>query len=204
MTYQTEYPELANALYLALQKDAFYQSIESTISEEWGDVGNAMVAYMDYSICEAKRFGECYIPKQQHYGISVWSKPLNKEQESLREELKKEFIVHNMGYNTYQIYRKVCDFMSDKSSPVIEKNAWYLSIIGILPEFQGQGLGPGLVESVLEKTDKLGVATYLETFAPRNITFYQRLGYQICDSYIEPVTKAEYWLMQRLPLKEDS
>ena len=47
-----------------------------------------------------------------------------------------------------------------------------LSIIGILPEFQGQGFGGGLVGPVLNRADQSGVPTYLETFTPRNITFY--------------------------------
>ncbi|MCW8879363.1 MAG: GNAT family N-acetyltransferase [Kangiellaceae bacterium] len=197
MDYHIEYPDLANALYLALIEDAFYTTLEASVSEDKEVAKQAMLAYMDYSILESQRFGECFIPNEQHYGVSIWSKPLSNEDQNLTAELKKQFISKNMGNKTYQTYRAIGDFMSVKSSALIAPDSWYLSIIGILPEFQGQGLGPGLVESVLEKTDQLGVATYLETFTPRNKTFYFRLGYQVIDSFIEPVTEAEYWLMSR-------
>lgn len=197
MDYHIEYPELANALYLALAEDAFYKTLEASVSEDAVVAKHAMLAYMDYAILESQRFGECFIPDEQHYGVSIWSKPLSNDDQNLTAELKKQFISKNMGERAYQNYRNICSFMSAKSSALIAPDSWYLSIIGILPEFQGQGLGPGLVESVLEKTDQLGVATYLETFTPRNKTFYFRLGYQVLGSFIEPVTEAEYWLMRR-------
>ena len=197
MDYHIEYPELANALYLALAEDAFYTTLEASVSEDTKIAKQAMLAYMDYSIIESQKFGECFIPEEQHYGVSIWSKPQSDEEQQLTSQLKKQFIRQNMGEQAYQTYQDICDFMSQKSSSLIAPNSWYLSIIGILPEFQGQGLGPGLVESVLEKTDQLGVPTYLETFTPRNKTFYFRLGYEVVDSFIEPVTKAEYWLMSR-------
>lgn len=80
---------------------------------------------------------------------------------------------------------------------LIEENVWYLSILGVLPAFQGQGLGDGLVESILEKTDQLAVSTYLETFNPRNITFYNRMGYRVATRFDEPVTDADYRLLTR-------
>ena len=87
--------------------------------------------------------------------------------------------------------------MSEKAIPLIDERSWYLSIIGILPEFQGQGLGVGLVKHILERTDRLGIPTYLETFTSRNITFYKRLGYDAVKCFHEPTVDAEYWLMIR-------
>ncbi len=41
--------------------------------------------------------------------------------------------------------------MTDKSTFLISRRYWYLSIIGILPEYQGQGLGANLVTAILKK-----------------------------------------------------
>ena len=90
------------------------------------------------------------------------------------------------------------DFTS-KAASLIDEAAWYLSILGIIPEFQGQGLGVGLVKNILERTDQLGILTYLETFTQRNIKFYNRLGYKTIESFHEPKTDARYWLMLRDP-----
>ena len=91
--------------------------------------------------------------------------------------------------------------MSEQSEQLVTDDFWYLSILGILPNYQGQKLGPALIKSTLEKTDKIGVPTFLETFTPRNMSFYQRLGYQDIASFHEPITDARYWIMVRQPGK---
>jgi predicted acetyltransferase len=91
------------------------------------------------------------------------------------------------------------DFMSAQLEGLIANESWYLSIVGIKPEFQGKGLGAQLINEVLKETDKLGLPTYLETFTPRNISFYHRLGYQTAASFLEPLTNATYWVLLREP-----
>ncbi len=116
-----------------------------------------------------------------------------------RNQEKKTFLLNHMGENSLKIYTQIVEFMSGKAESHIGKEYWYLSIVGILPEFQGKGLGPELIKGVLKKTDTIEVPTYLETFTPRNMTFYQRLGYKKASSFYEPTTKADYWLMIREP-----
>ena len=65
---------------------------------------------------------------------------------------------------------------------------------------QGQGMGGPLIEKGLQTTDTLKVPTFLETFTPRNMTFYNRLGYTAAASFYEPTAKAEYWIMTRDPV----
>ena len=90
--------------------------------------------------------------------------------------------------------------MSIEADPYIDKSFWYLSILGVLPDFQGKGFGPGLIRSILERTDSLKIPTYLETFTPRNMSFYKRLGYHEIKSFAEPTVNARYWLMIREPV----
>ncbi|TQV88094.1 GNAT family N-acetyltransferase [Aliikangiella coralliicola] len=200
MKYHLEYPELANALYFALKQDAFYQTMEASVVGDKAARKSAMLGYMDFSILEAQKYGECFVPEKQNYGVSIWGKPLQPEELATKHRLKKNFITQHMGSRSFEVYQNICQFMSSKSAELIADNAWYLSIIGILPEFQGQGLGPGLIESVLNKTDALGVSTYLETFTSRNKAFYFRLGYEVVGNFTEPNTEAEYWLLQRQPV----
>ena len=69
-------------------------------------------------------------------------------------------------------------------SPLAEKhvpaNAWYLSILGVSPSSQGQGLGVKLLLPTLAEADVANVPTYLETFSPRNIPFYARDWLRSC------------------------
>jgi ribosomal protein S18 acetylase RimI-like enzyme len=55
---------------------------------------------------------------------------------------------------------------------------WYLPLIGVEPMHQGRGLGNTLMETVLKRCDEEQLAAYLESTNPRNIPFYERLGFR--------------------------
>jgi GNAT superfamily N-acetyltransferase len=54
---------------------------------------------------------------------------------------------------------------------------WYLPMIGVDPVQQGRGLGAALLAHALERCDREGLPAYLESTNPRNITLYQRHGF---------------------------
>lgn len=195
MAYDFKYGKYAQALYDALQGDAFYTAMENSVSH--GSPKAAMLRYFDYSIDEAERYGAAFFSGTQDCGVSVWARPLDKDVEAEKHQRKMAFLKDHMGGESVATYEAIVAFMSEKSDALIDQAAWYLSIVGVLPAFQGQGLGGGLINEVLMKTDSSGVPTYLETFTPRNISFYQRLGYRAIGRFDEPTSGGEYWLMVR-------
>jgi ribosomal protein S18 acetylase RimI-like enzyme len=56
---------------------------------------------------------------------------------------------------------------------------WYLPLIGVDPARQGQGLGSTLMHHALQRCDADKVPAYLESSNPRNISLYQRHGFEI-------------------------
>lgn len=60
---------------------------------------------------------------------------------------------------------------------------FYLGVLGVDPGHQGAGLGGVLVEPVLEACDRGGVLAHLESSNPRNIGFYERLGFAVTDEF---------------------
>ena len=56
---------------------------------------------------------------------------------------------------------------------------WYLPLVAADPNWIGQGLGTLLMKHALRRCDEEGSAAYLESSNPRNISFYQRLGFKI-------------------------
>lgn len=195
MHYQFTYRAYAEALYEALQVDAFYTTLEHSVDN--GSSREAMLRYLDYSIKEAERYGAVVIPGDHNYGISIWSKPLEAQFEAEKYRQKQQFLEEHMGNASLDTYNAIVDFMSSASGKVVDDNYWYLSIVGILPEHQGKGLGAELLEQVLKETDQLQIPTYLETFTPRNVTFYNRFGYHTIESIDEPSTGSTYQVMVR-------
>jgi ribosomal protein S18 acetylase RimI-like enzyme len=56
---------------------------------------------------------------------------------------------------------------------------WYLPMIGVDPAMHSRGLGSILMQQGLERCDKDGVPAYLESSNPRNISLYERHGFEI-------------------------
>lgn len=56
---------------------------------------------------------------------------------------------------------------------------WYLPLIAADPNWIGQGLGALLMRHALRRCDEEGSPAYLESSNPRNISFYQRQGFEI-------------------------
>ena len=54
---------------------------------------------------------------------------------------------------------------------------WYLAYVAVSPQFQGAGLGSGLIKATLEQIDEAGMPVYVESSNPKNINFYERLGF---------------------------
>lgn len=56
---------------------------------------------------------------------------------------------------------------------------WYLSMIGVDPSRQGQGLGSSLLKAGLARCDADGLPAYLESSSPKNVPLYERHGFEV-------------------------
>lgn len=56
---------------------------------------------------------------------------------------------------------------------------WYLPVIAVEPFHHGKGLGGALLAHTLAQIDKDGVPAYLESSNQRNLSLYQRHGFEI-------------------------
>lgn len=56
---------------------------------------------------------------------------------------------------------------------------WYLPMIGVEPNAQGQGLGAELMRHAVARCDREQIPAYLESSNPRNIPLYRRHGFEV-------------------------
>ena len=56
---------------------------------------------------------------------------------------------------------------------------WYLSMIAADPNWIGMGLGAALMKHALLIADQAGLPAYLESSNPRNVSFYERHGFDV-------------------------
>ena len=76
---------------------------------------------------------------------------------------------------------------------------WYLWLIGVAPERQGHGLGSSLIEPMIARADADAIPCYLETHKERNVTFYERHGYNVVHTGNVAKDGPPYWCLKREP-----
>jgi len=60
-----------------------------------------------------------------------------------------------------------------------EEPCWYLPMIGVDPHVQGAGLGGALMRHAVARCDAEGLLAYLESSNPRNLSLYERHGFEV-------------------------
>ena len=60
-----------------------------------------------------------------------------------------------------------------------EEPHWYLPLIGVDPHARGRGLGGALMAHATARADADGLPAYLESSNPRNISLYERHGFEV-------------------------
>ncbi|MGV7223617.1 MAG: GNAT family N-acetyltransferase [Nitrospinales bacterium] len=56
---------------------------------------------------------------------------------------------------------------------------WHLGPIGVLPDYQGLGIGTMLMERFCKEVDACIAEAYLETDVDKNVRFYEKFGFQV-------------------------
>ena len=83
----------------------------------------------------------------------------------------------------------------DKVHP--DKPHYYLEYLGVEPAQQGKGLGSTILQHLIHKADEECVGCYLENANPRNISVYQRFGFQVISE--REIIGIPAWFMWRPP-----
>ena len=186
-------PALAEALIV----DPFYRAITDDFADDESARKQVLERYLHCSLAEASRTGRCVLAPDPRLGAAAWLLPRSAEVEAEESVAKANFLRACLPPRGYDNYRRIVSFMAPLAKEIVAPGSWYLSIVGVSPAAQGQGIGRQLLQPTLHEADERGVACYLETFTPRNIRFYERLGFQQVATHLEPTTGSEYAILLR-------
>ncbi|MGH7824922.1 MAG: GNAT family N-acetyltransferase [Candidatus Binatia bacterium] len=75
---------------------------------------------------------------------------------------------------------------------------WYLPMIGVVPDKQGNGYGSALLRHALARCDSDDKLTYLESSSPKNIPLYERHGFEVLGT-IQVGSSPPLFPMRRRP-----
>jgi GNAT superfamily N-acetyltransferase len=156
--------------------------------------------YLTASIREGFLLNSVYTTSGQVKGVAVWTPPGFQERTPERarqsglDQMSTQF-----GLDAYHRFTSVIDHLAIFSAQVIPQTHWYLSLIGVSPTSQGQGIGGALFAPVLQQADNEGIVCFLETFEAKNLSFYRRHAFQVAATGIEPLSQLRFWTMRRDP-----
>jgi GNAT superfamily N-acetyltransferase len=189
--------QASSALAESLIDDPFCWAITDDFGTDLTARKHALSRYCHYSLAEAERIGRCVVAPDPTLGASAWLLPRSPEVDAVESSAKFEYLSSLLGPQGMENYHQIVRYMAPLAARDAPCSAWYLSIIGILPSAQGRGLGATLLAGTLAEASHAHVPCYLETFTPRNVRFYEQLGFCRVANHLEPTTNKEYVVMRR-------
>ena len=76
---------------------------------------------------------------------------------------------------------------------------YYLDSLGVVPQWQGRGIGSALLVPVLRRCDEERMPAYLNAGSPRSRELYRRHGFDVTEEFALPDGGPSLWRMWREP-----
>lgn len=134
------------------------------------------VSYL-YSIPAIDAFGggainadSAYITEQMS-GVALWYPPGAGPDEDRFVDYLQQTVDESILDDGFRVLEAMGEYHP-------EEPCWYLSVIGVDPVHQGRGLGAALMKHALKRFDEEKLPAYLESSNPRNISLYERHGFE--------------------------
>jgi ribosomal protein S18 acetylase RimI-like enzyme len=140
-------------------------------------------------------FGECYVA-EGYEGAALWNPPGGRPQGIVNDLKLLRHIVPVVGFTRLRRVLGTLNMLEGRHPDVPH---YYLMVLGVEPELQGQGIGTRLMMPILERCDQEGMPAYLENSKEQNLPFYQRNGFEVTEHLELPNGGPPVWLMWRDP-----
>lgn len=125
------------------------------------------------------RWGEVYVTRDGA-GVACWLPPSAAQMSFMRQVragmLQLPFCFGISAFNRLLAYDAMTQKLHHQHASLPH---WYLSVIGVEPKRQGQGVGGALMRPILARADSEKVACYLETHREPNVRLYERHGFDV-------------------------
>jgi GNAT superfamily N-acetyltransferase len=155
----------------------------------------------EYIIRYALKYGVVYAPTENLEGIAVWLPHTTVEISAWGTFRSGAFkAALKMGSKIGRKMEKLFEPIDKDRREHMKGRAYlYLQAIGILPEFQGQGCGRKLLNSMFDLADEEGLPIYLETETEKNCQMYSKYGFQALKPGFILEMDFPFWEMVREP-----
>jgi len=188
-------PKVGAVLADAFQHDPVWKKVfegESKIDQKY-------CAFFETPIRYCLKYGEVYTISENLEGIAAWV-PGDLADMTIWRLIRSGAIRSGMkmGAKLAKKMKPVFkQLQKDRKENMKGKLFIYLLIIGVASKFQGQGFGEKLLRSLIEKSERVGIALYLETETEDNVKMYEIFGFKLVKQITLPGINLPMWEMVR-------
>jgi ribosomal protein S18 acetylase RimI-like enzyme len=189
-----EIPELAATLARAFAHDPFYEFLAGDAPERNQRMRDGWTGFLRHA---TNGLSHTYTT-DDHAGVAVWHPPGYSGAgfiDSLRLLPSATRMAGSIG-RLRDVSRAIAALEHRRRLHAPGPH-YYLSVLGVEPERQGEGIGSSLMRPALELATGAGVPAYLETATGRNVLLYERVGFAVVEELTIPGTDIHGWLMLR-------
>lgn len=112
-------------------------------------------------------------------GVSLWLPPTERPEEGILSEFFQEHLSESKLTTAGAAFEELDSYHPDKPF-------WHLTLIGVDPACQQNGIGSSLMNHVTEIIDENPTPAYLETANPATISLYIRYGFEPVGTIHQP------------------
>ena len=193
----SEASRTARSLAAALIGDPFYRTVTVACGEDEAARLAMLTHYFSLALAEGWQAGRVDLADDAGSGAAIWTTDAPAALRQAAYAQREIALRALLGKRGFAHFSAIVDNMEHALAQHELQDAWYLSIAGIDPAGQGQGLGASVLAPGLAAVDAARAACFLETYNERSLPFYGRLGFLVAGRYAEAVTGCDYWLMRR-------
>lgn len=155
-------------------------------------------AHFTAVVREGYRSGQVVTTPGLPEGAAVWYPPRDTAAgpESGDEPADRTF---GLPPDALERFMTVIGAMEPIHQRAVPNSHYYLVLLGVDRDLQGQGVGGRLLQPMLARVDAERKQCYLDTFNVANVPFYRRHGFEVVAEGIEPVSGVPFWAFRRDP-----
>ena len=135
---------------------------------------------IDCVVSYGMRYGQIWTTPGEVRAVAVWMPPGTDKMTLIRAirtgMIWERFELGGAGFKRYSLFNRVAGEMHHR---VMHGPHWYLFVIGIDPDLQGQGIGARMIRHMLARTDREDLPVFLQAPNPAVVPFYERLGFHV-------------------------
>jgi len=155
--------------------------------------------YFECAVNYGLRYGVVYTNPETS-GLSIWLPPGRTKITTIRYLISGYLrLPLFMGWENFNRAKTSDDLILKVHSELMPNPHWYLWIIAVDPDHQGEGIGSRLLSPGLEQADMQNLPCYVETHAKANDTFYTGSGFELVHTQVVPGGDLTFWCYRRAP-----